>query len=58
MNPSLLRLIRVLVAQGIGISITATAGINIPYLNIGVGAVISALAKFLRDKFKWEWLPV
>ena len=58
MNPSLLRLIRVLVAQGIGILITATAGINIPYLNIGVGVVISVLAKFLRDKFKLEWLPV
>lgn len=58
MWPAILRFIRVGVAQGISALIVATTGINIPYLNIGLGAVISALAKFLRDKFKWDWLPV
>ena len=60
MLPSILRLVRVLVAQGIGILITNLSGVNIPYLGISIGAVINALAKFLRDKFpSWgEWLPV
>jgi hypothetical protein len=56
--PAILRLIRVGVAQGIGALIEGTSGIAIPYFGITVGAVISGLAKLLRDKFKWEWLPV
>lgn len=60
MWPAILRFIRVGVAQGISALIVSTTGINIPYLNIGLGAVISALAKFLRDKFpSWgDWLPL
>ena len=49
---------RVLIGQGIALLITQTAGINIPYVNLALGSVISMAAKFLRDKFKWEWLPV
>lgn len=52
------RFLRVLIGQGIALLITQTAGINIPYVNIGVGAVISMIAKALRDKFGWDWLPV
>ena len=58
--PAILRLIRVSVAQGIGALIVSLSGANIPYLGISIGAVISAAAKFLRDKFPAyaEWLPV
>lgn len=57
---AILRILRVAVAQGISALIVATTGITIPYLNIGLGAVISGIAKFLRDKFpSWgNWLPV
>jgi len=58
MKATVLRFIRVAVAQVLSLVITSTANINIPYLNIGLGAVINAAAKFLRDKFKWEWLPI
>lgn len=52
------RLARVLIAQAVSWSILEFAGINIPLVNISVGATISAVAKYLRDKFKWDWLPV
>jgi len=60
MLAAFLRLFRVVVAQVIALAITNLAGVNIPYLNISLGAVINALAKFLRDKFpSWgEWLPI
>jgi len=49
MGAALIRLVRVLIAQRV----------NIPYLNISAGAVLNALAKFLRDRYKWaEFLPV
>ena len=52
------RFIRVLLGQAVALLITQTAGITIPYINLGLGAAISMAAKFLRDKFKWDWLPV
>jgi hypothetical protein len=58
MKAALIRLGRVILGQIVAIIITSTAGITIPYLDITLGAVINAIAKFLRDKFKWEWLPV
>jgi len=61
MNPilaSLLRLGRVLIAQAISWAILEFAGVNIPWINISVGAAISAIAKYLRDKYGWDWLPV
>ena len=58
--PSLLRLIRVAVAQAIGAIIASTTGITIPYVGLSIGAILNALSKYLRDKFPaWaEWLPV
>jgi hypothetical protein len=58
MGAAIIRLGRVLLAQVIAFGIANLTGVNIPYLNISVGAVISAVAKFLRDKYAWEWLPV
>jgi hypothetical protein len=53
---SLFRLLRVLAAQAIAFLVAEFAGINIPILNISVGAGINAIAKYLRDKFGWDWL--
>ncbi len=58
MKATLLRLVRILIAQAISWAVLEFAGVNIPVVNISVGAAINAIAKFLRDKFKWEWLPV
>ena len=55
---ALWRLARVLIAQAITFGIAELAGVNIPLVNISAGAVLNAVAKFLRDKFKWDWLPV
>ena len=56
--PILLRFVRVLVAQVVSLLITSTINVEIPYVNISLGALINAIAKLLRDKFKWEWLPL
>jgi len=60
MLASILRLARILVAQGLGY--LANLPFNIPYLNITVGAVINAIFKFIRDKYPksvlLEWLPL
>ncbi len=55
-----MRILRVLVAQWLGIAITTWGGITIPYLNITIGAVVNGIFKFLRDKFPntIEWLPL
>jgi predicted RND superfamily exporter protein len=58
MKAALLRLVRVLIAQAITFGISELAGINVPVINISAGAVLNAIAKFLRDRYKWEWLPV
>jgi len=58
MKAALLRLVRVFIAQAITFGVAALAGINIPILNISAGALLNAVAKYLRDKYKWEWLPV
>jgi len=55
---ALIRLGRVLFAQIVVWSIAEYAGLNIPVINISVGAVINAAAKFVRDKYGWVWLPV
>lgn len=59
---ALLRLARVLIGQVIGIGITMWGGINIPYVNITIGAVITAFFKWLRDKHPGsdilEWVPL
>lgn len=58
--PALLRVVRVAVAQALGVLITSTMGISIPYVGISIGAVLNGISKVLRDKFPaWaEWLPV
>ena len=62
MKSAILRILRVLVGQGIGLVLTMWGGITIPYIGITIGAVISGLFKFLRDKFPklviLEWLPL
>lgn len=55
---AILRLIRILVAQLVTFGITELAGVTVPIINISAGAALNALAKYLRDKYKWEWLPV
>ena len=58
MKAALLRLARVLVAQLVSFLVLEFAGVYVPVINISVGALINAVAKYLRDKFKWDWLPV
>lgn len=58
MKSALIRLGRILLAQVITFVIANYAGVNIPVVNISVGAAINAVAKYLRDRFKWDWLPV
>ena len=60
MVAALLRIARILVAQGLGY--LASLAIPIPYLGITVGAVVNGVFKFLRDKYPnskiLEWLPL
>jgi len=53
---SLFRFLRVMLAQAFAFWATETAGIEIPYVNLSVGALINMAAKFLRDKYNWDWL--
>jgi len=58
MKDALIRLGRVLLGQIIAWAVAQFSGVNIPLVNISVGAVINAAAKYLRDKYGWTWLPV
>jgi hypothetical protein len=62
MKAALLRLARILVAQLVSWALLEWGGVNVPMINISVGAVVSAVFKFLRDKFPGnpilEWLPL
>ena len=55
-----LRILRVLVAQGLGIAIATWGNIEVPYFSITFGAVLNGVFKLLRDKFPntIEWLPL
>jgi len=55
---ALLRLGRILLAQAIAWGIAELAGFNVPVINISAGAILSAVAKYLREKYGWTWLPV
>lgn len=55
---ALIRLGRVLVAQAIAWVIAEWGGLSIPYVPLTIGAVISGVAKYLREKYGWTWLPV
>jgi hypothetical protein len=62
MSATIIRILRVLVGQAIGIVITTWGGITIPYVGISIGAAINGLFKFIRDKFPksplLEWIPL
>jgi hypothetical protein len=62
MKAALLRLARILVAQAISWGLLEWGGINVPMVNISVGAVVNALFKFIRDKYPTSillsWLPL
>ncbi len=56
MKSAILRLVRILVAQ-LPALIAYLNGLGSP-LWVMLGAVINAVAKYLRDKYKIEWLPI
>jgi hypothetical protein len=62
MKAAFLRLARILVAQAISWTILEWGGVNIPVINIGIGAALNAIMKWIRDKYPkskiLEWLPV
>ena len=62
MVAALLRLARILVAQAISWLLLEWGGVAIPMINITIGAAISAIFKYLRNKYPdWkvlEWLPL
>lgn len=55
---ALFRFVRVMAGQAVGYLIAQTSGLDIPYLGLSVGAILNTVAKYLRDKFGWDWLPV
>jgi hypothetical protein len=55
--PSILRGIRAAVAMGLPLLVSYLAG-QPDAKWVALGPVIMAIAKYLRDAFKWEWLPV
>lgn len=62
MIAALLRLARIIVAQIISWALLEWGGVNIPQVNITVGAALNAIFKFIRDKYPnskiLEWLPI
>lgn len=58
MKSAILRLVRILVAQLVSWVVLEWGGITLPYIPITIGALINAAAKFLRDKYGWDWLPI
>lgn len=58
----LYRFARVAVAQLIGLLIVQYGNISIPYFGVTVGAGVTALFKFLREKYPTSplllWLPL
>jgi hypothetical protein len=62
MKAALLRLARILVGQAISWGLLEWGGINVPIINITIGAAINSIFKFIRDKYpnSWilSWLPI
>ena len=58
----LLRFARVMVGQALSFWVMEFGGVNIPMLNISIGAAISAAFKYLREKYPnnkiLEWFPL
>jgi hypothetical protein len=57
MNAAILRAVRAAVAMGLPILISWLTG-NPDVRWAGLAPLIMAVAKYLRDAYKWEWLPV
>lgn len=55
--PALVRGLRAAVAAGLPVLISWIAG-NPDARWAALAPVIMAIAKYLRDTYKWEWLPV
>ena len=62
MSATLLRIVRVILAQLITLGLSIWGNVNVPVLNISVGALINGIFKYLRDKFPksaiLEWFPL
>ncbi len=60
MVSALMRLARILVAQAISWALLEWGGVNVPMINVSVGALVNTIFKILRDKFPGviEWLPL
>lgn len=62
MKSALIRLARILTAQAISWFLLEKGNINIPQINITVGAAVNAVFKFIRDKYPkskiLEYLPL
>lgn len=55
--PALLRGLRSAVAFGLPYLISWLAQSPNPKL-VALGPILMAIGKFLRDVYKWEWLPI
>jgi hypothetical protein len=49
---------RILIAQAIAWVMATYGGWPLPWIPLTLGAVISGVCKYLRDKYGWDWLPV
>lgn len=62
MKAVILRVLRIMVAQGLSYIALSTMGISLPIINMSVGAVLNGIFKYIRDKFPksaiLEWLPL
>lgn len=57
LTPALLRALRSAVAFGLPYLISILAKSPNPKL-VALGPLLMAIGKYLRDTYKWEWLPV
>jgi hypothetical protein len=55
--PALIRGLRAAVAFGLPYLLSWLAKNPNPKL-VALGPVLMAIGKFLRDTYKWEWLPI
>jgi hypothetical protein len=62
MTATIMRIARVLVAQAISWALLTYGGVNVPIIEISVGALVNGIFKFIRDKYPksviLEWLPI
>jgi len=62
MKSAIMRVLRIMVAQGISYVLLTWGGISIPILGLSVGAVLNGIFKYIRDKYPkskiLEWLPI